>query len=404
MDLNGTATDTLNGMSVLTEEDQVRKAQEEFLAQQAQAAQQAQQQAQQSYQQLAQAPPPQLSPADTFLPTLIGNIASTIAQDPGYRQRAETGIQQSRAAMLKQRADNLTSQRDVWNQRAEEAKAAGDLEAREKYHNKIASLDKQLELVMANQGRAQARDDAVAARKAAQENALALEATRQKNRLELQRNTAQGKTTAVATQLPVRTTVSGIKWRDVTGLTGEARNQAILDSGAKGLPYVMGPEATTLKEIQVARINANKLRTFIKDVLPPNWQSRPEYIAKNSWGRFLQSNKKAAAFGAWRESAITQLKAAAAVTGNRQAQKQFEQVLKNDIPQFGDDIPTALERLDIVDQMLGSREDTILKPDLSSLNPEVASGQFTVKAPNGTTYSFPSQEKADIFKKRAGLP
>ncbi len=138
---------TLSGTDLQTQLEALRQAQQEELARQAQAAAAAGSQAQTEYQQAAAAPPPQLDLASLFVPTLLGNIASTIAQDPSFRERAGQQIQTKQSDLLKARHDNLTALRDVFAQKAEQAKEAGDLEAEEKYRPRIEALSKQLEVL-----------------------------------------------------------------------------------------------------------------------------------------------------------------------------------------------------------------------------------------------------------------
>jgi hypothetical protein len=309
--LNGTATDTLNGMQVLDEQDQIRKQQEEFLAQQAQAAQAAAQQSQQSYQQLAQAPPPQLSPADTFLPTLIGNIASTIAQDPGYRQRAETGIQQSRASLLKQRADNLTSQRDVFQQQAEEAKAAGDLAAREKYHNKIASLDKQLELVLANQARADKQDAATLAHQREQDN-IRLRAAEARTTKTVEDQAAL----AESFDSELKTTPGGKTYLPLTNIKGVKATTAARQWAAKnGYPLVPQNTDAMIDKLHVAKQNNEDMIASLRNFAPKNWKDFGT-MAKNQAAEMTGSDPEIATYKNYFDALIQQLTALAGGQGS----------------------------------------------------------------------------------------
>jgi hypothetical protein len=110
-----------------------------------------------------------------------------------------------------------------------------------------------------------------------------------------------------------------------------------------------------------------KMSEAIQGILPKDARGRISSIPGISLKKLLQTDENIAAFGAWRESAIQQLKATAGVTGNRAAQRQFELVIKNDIPQLTDNLPTAMKRLEAVSAMLDSRENSRLKSDLSGL-------------------------------------
>lgn len=138
---------TLNGMAVLSQMEALRRQQEEELARRAQEATAQAQAAQQAFGQVAAAPPPQLDPLAVFLPTLIGNVASVIAQDPGYRQRAQQGIQQQREDQFRARAQNLQALRDNALQLAERAQRVGDLELEAKHRGKFETLSKALDML-----------------------------------------------------------------------------------------------------------------------------------------------------------------------------------------------------------------------------------------------------------------
>lgn len=162
--------DTLQGMNGLTMMQALQQRQQEELAQRAQAAEQAAAAAQQGYQQAAAAPPPQPPIADVFVPTLLGNLASVIAQDKGFTERAQQGIQGRRAELIKARSDNLQALRDVYSQRADEAQRAGDLETTEKYRRQFELASKTIDVLEAQKDRDARRQEAAAKEKAADED------------------------------------------------------------------------------------------------------------------------------------------------------------------------------------------------------------------------------------------
>jgi hypothetical protein len=152
-ELGLTLNNTLQGLDPLTlmQAEAVRQQQE--LAARTQAATQGAQQAQQAYQQAAAAPPPQLPMADAFVPALLGNLASVISQNPAYQQQGQEQVQQSKAELLKARADNLQALRDAYSQKADEAAKAGDLEAQITARTKMDTFSKLHDEVMANHDR-----------------------------------------------------------------------------------------------------------------------------------------------------------------------------------------------------------------------------------------------------------
>jgi len=143
----GFLMNTLNGMSVQTPKDGLE---EELLRAAAARTQQMTQEAssaQQQYQQQASAPPPQLGAMETFVPTLLSNIAAVLGRDPSYRDRNHQNLGQQRQALLQSRAQNLQSLRDIYAQKAEAAQRSGDMEATEKFklqQEKMSKLQEQI--------------------------------------------------------------------------------------------------------------------------------------------------------------------------------------------------------------------------------------------------------------------
>ena len=153
-DLAGTLTPE-GGLSQL-EAAQAEIAQQ--LAARTTAAQQAAGQAGTAFQEAAGAPPPGFLPGDTFLPQILGAIASVIGQSPEFSRQAEEGIATRRSALLKARAENLQALRDQFLEKAREAQQAGDREAEITARQKFETLSKQFDLVNSNAERAAAME------------------------------------------------------------------------------------------------------------------------------------------------------------------------------------------------------------------------------------------------------
>lgn len=152
--LQGTLTGSLTEQDLVSRLAALQQEQQQALAQRTAQATQAAQQAQGAYLGAAGQPPPQLDPTTELLGTLLPGIASVLTQDKGAAmERGQQRLQQSRGELLKARQDNLTALRDVYSQRADEAAKAGDLEEQEKYRTKLVSLEKQFDLLDAQQRR-----------------------------------------------------------------------------------------------------------------------------------------------------------------------------------------------------------------------------------------------------------
>jgi hypothetical protein len=348
-------------------------AQQQSLANNTQTAQQGAADAAQQYQQAAAAPLPGPD-FGQFLSTLGGNVASILSGNPSYQQNARQDVQQSKAQTFKARAENLQGLQQVAQQKAEQAQRAGDLEAEQKSRKEYETLAKQLEVVQANhkiQLGNQAKADELKQQHANRLSEIAAQGAESRKTKATPSPTVPGTQSAPWLQRLTRKTTDGVPWIPIGSLTGKTKNEAIIKASELGIPTVDKTEEAPLKEIQIARLNQQKMQRQIEKFLPPDWQSRPQSVPNIAFSKFLKDNNLLSAFGAWRETAVQQLKATAGITGNRQAQKQFELVLKNDIPQTGvfnaDPLPVALQRMANVSAMLQSRQDVILNPSLDTL-------------------------------------
>ena len=172
---------TLNGMDAQTLSDALAAQQAQQLAEQSAAANQAANQAGNQYQQSRRRPSPDLDPMAAFLPSLLSNIASVIGKEPSYRENTQEGLKSQRLTLLKNRADNLQSLRDVWSQKAEVAKQAGDLETTEKAHTKREQIDKALQQILDQQRHEYAMQE-IAAKKPSEDAAAARDARDERKR------------------------------------------------------------------------------------------------------------------------------------------------------------------------------------------------------------------------------
>lgn len=105
------------------------------------------QQAQAAYQQAAAAPPPQVSGARQGLNELLGSVASILSGNQAYRETASQRLQKEQQALLDSRVQNLTSLKNLYEQRAEAAKTMGNAILEEENRIKKERLDKSLETI-----------------------------------------------------------------------------------------------------------------------------------------------------------------------------------------------------------------------------------------------------------------
>lgn len=150
---------TLNGLDAQSQADAQAQAIQELLAQHAAAAAQEAQSAGQQYQQAAQAPVPDINGLGALISQLGGNVASVLGRTPAYREQSSDSLKTQRADLLKSRADNLQALRDTWEQKAQAAKQAGDLEAEQNALTKREQLSKTLAQVLQEQHHANALEE-----------------------------------------------------------------------------------------------------------------------------------------------------------------------------------------------------------------------------------------------------
>lgn len=387
---------TLTGDDVLLQMEALRQAQAQALAQHtAEATSQAQGAAEQ-YAQAAQAPPPDIAPLAALLNTIQGSVSSILSGDKGFQQRAEERTQDSRAGLLKARADNLRALQDVYKQKAEEAQKAGDLEQTEKYRRQFEMLSKQFEVVSANQKRTQAQEDA-----------QALEATRQANRLALKKTlgapTPKEKPTAedlsylgsLTTTLP-----DGRKFLDLGGFAAKEKAAARQWAVQNNVLPVEKEQAFELRDIQGAKLNLKSLFDDINGLLPKDAATRAAAAPGIKLSRLLQISGRRAAYATWRTSAIKALRATTGSKSFRMTQQEVNLAIKNDIPELTDTYEVALDKLQRVGQLLDNAQAPILDRAWAQASlggpgatPAPTGGtKVKMRAPDGKLYNVDSGE------------
>jgi hypothetical protein len=319
----------------------------------------------------------------------FGDIASIISKNPEYSKRAEAQAAYKQAQAMQARNDNLEALKLNYQKLAQAASTVNPI-LHTKYLEKIDAASKQQQLLAEQAAAAQKHGFDLETEAQRSKDEMARQALANKGILDAA-NVRANATTATPPALKrffdkPNTTVDGKQWVNASGLSGKLRDAASLHGADTGIPTITDKaDKLEMDEIQTARLNMNKMMTQVSKFLPPNWQSRPEMIPQIGFQQFLKSNNLLSAFGSWRENVMTQLKATARITGNRQAQKQYDLILKNDMPQIGwlnpDPLPVALQRMANVDAMLQSRQDVLLNPDLSNLpeyNAETPPGYMKV--------------------------
>ena len=150
---------TLSPAGVLTQMQAEMGRQQAQRAQVVENATQAATKAGAQYQQAAAAPPPQIDPMTRLLIGMGGDTGSIMSGNPAYRERAQGNLDQMHADLTQNRAQNLASLRDLYQQRAEEARQVGNMDLQLKSSELAEKVGKTLDVLLQNQ-----RDAAALAR------------------------------------------------------------------------------------------------------------------------------------------------------------------------------------------------------------------------------------------------
>lgn len=381
------------------------------------------QQAGEQYQRAAGTPMPAISPLDR-MPIFFSQIGDILGQTKTLEPAAQEQFTQQREELLKSRQENLAQMRDIWEKKiaaASQLPPQVELEARQKLEqiNKAIQQVHDLRVEHAAETRAMATVGAGALRGGATMSAADIRAQE-----DLQKSVDQiraklfgeapgggpggggpnNPAPATPGTLPTPPVTMGDSLREdimhdhyISGqqlLTQEAKAAATIYAGNNHVPILNAKQEDSLGEVNVAKANIGLLRNLTMQLLPADWQSRPAAIAGIKFGKLLQSKPLAAAWGALRETGLQQLRGTAGVTGNRQADRQFQLIQKNDLPQQIDDIPTAFARTEIVDNLLGARHDWIMGNLTAAKSKYAAAYEASLKLPQSSALARATQMEA----------
>lgn len=331
--LNG----TLDGMDVMTRMQALGKQRDEELARQALEASQQAQAAQAAYQQQAAAPPPQMEAMAAFLPTLIGNVASVIAQDPSFRQRAQQGLQAAKTEQFESRAQNLQALRDNALQMARRAESLGDLEAANKHRGQINTLEKQLEVIEKNKDRQLTINENKRDREAAERRARIAAGAAGVGGL----GGGIGGVASLASQVAR----GEIEFSSVPGELKSAVSQFMTTNQMRVVPAKV---RTTITELSAGRVALKRISELSNKINTASWQKRIGQGLKRTAGGVTQKDPDVAAFNAVRKGLLAALSRA---TGERG-------VLTNaDVSRAKELIPSLFDSKDVAASKLKQFED-----------------------------------------------
>jgi hypothetical protein len=214
------------------------------------------------------------------------------------------------------------------------------------------------------------------------------------------RGTASVKPAAEATDYSgdVETTTGGQQYLDISKYLGKDRTAATNWARQAGVPFTDAGQSDAVRQTDVARLNLEKLQQYITDVLPPDWRDRPQAIPQIKLKQWLQSNHKVASYGSFRTAAINLMRAAAGAKGLRINQAEILQSFANDIPQLTDDLPTAVQRIDNMNQQLDSMVSGMLTKNRAAVMQKLRggatapAGKVRMTSPSGKVYEFDASQ------------
>lgn len=365
-------------VAVLTQLLQAQQEQGSALAQRTSQAQGLATQAQNAYQGAAQAPMPQLTPGDTFLPTLIGGLASVLQGNQGPTDRAQAGIQQKKSDLLKARADNLAQLRDVYSQKADEAQKAGDLETTEKYRTKIETLGKTLDLIKSNADRA-SREEIASIRA---QSAAEVAGVRAQSAIDLQNAKNEGKASNDMSYLgnEVKANSVGVRYLPLTNIGAKDKIATLKWAKENGYIAVDPKNSERLDKLDIARQNLVDMENAANELLPKN-ENDFQGIAANKWNEMRKADARISDFRGFYEALIENLVAVAGGAGSGVRINQAEiKRLTADAPTATTPLPYALGWIKRAKRLIENTE----RPVLGKIDPEVHK-QALVLARKGDT-------------------
>lgn len=334
-----------------------------------QATQQAQQ-AGQAYQQAAAAPVQEPSALDQFLPRLLGGIASVVARDPQFAQRADQDINQQRRGLLQNRLDNLAALKESWDKKAAIAEHANDLEqtisSRQK-SEQISKLMDQLNETAAQKSRLeQIQETGRQQRLTEQERGKQDRLTQQEKNKGVISGGAEGASGADYIQLYNRPDGTQVPYVDLSQIKGQKLHDALKAYALQNkLPATDARGREALDLIGSVRGDISSITQDIIPLLPSGGGfKRMREGAANIAQKTLQTSGKGAtlaAYPATRTAAIKTIQALASLgKGLRINQAEIKAAQEFDFPRDTDTQEVANKKFKILGMMLGHIEDAIL--------------------------------------------
>lgn len=353
--------------------------QQQLLEQQTEQARAQAQQALSQYQGAAQAPPAQLSPLDTFLPTLVGNIASVIAQDPSYRQHGHEEVKRRQSELLKNRADTLQALQDNYAMKAKAAQEAGDTQAHEEALLAREKISKAYAQVLEAQ---KAENDRTAAKTKQQYD---LERDKNKANLDLRNDKEMAKIKAAADagmaaeaqqaafENDTKQTASGRQYLPLTNVKGVKPTAAARQYAAgKKIPTVSAADDDKLTRLDQARLNADDMIASLRKFLPKSNKDIGT-MARNTQQDLTGGDPEIRNYRQYYEALIEQLVAVAGGRGSGVRINQSEiNRLQKIAPTIRTPLPIAEGWVRRVHQLIDNAEDPVLgRANLKTSSPKV---------------------------------
>lgn len=157
---------------------------------------------------------------------------------------------------------------------------------------------------------------------------------------------------------------SGVPYVDGTNLTGTQAAEAQLEAAKLGIPYLGASAASAINSIEAAKQNLQNIATTLQGITPSNFiEAAADSLMYPVQGATQSGTygPTVAAYNTYRSAAIKALQAVAGGTGSglRINQAEIQMSINNDIPKTTDTAATANKKLQIMNSLLDSNEESL---------------------------------------------
>jgi hypothetical protein len=199
----------------------------------------------------------------------------------------------------------------------------------------------------------------------------------------------------------LNTTSSGVQYVDLSAVSAADRDKLAQLAAQNGVAVITNKnEAADLTNITNAYADLTTMQTTLSGLTSTNPLGRVLANAGlNQAATFFQTDAEKTAASTLNDAGLDLFKAISGVQGFRGNTAVLNQIKEN-LPTIYDTSAVAAQKISIVQQLIQNRENAIVGSPSGATG---AAGTISVQAPDGNTYTFPTQQAADAFKQAAGI-